>query len=116
MTGTVLNVIAVLIGGTMGTLLGNRIPRKVWETVIYGLGLMVLVIGVIMASSTGNVLIPLFSVIVGGILGELMRIDDGLNWLGAQAEARRPRRAGEDLWGREGCPAGASLGHLSPPV
>ena len=88
MAGTVLNVIAVLIGGTMGTLLGNRIPRKVRETVMYGLGLMVLVIGVIMASSTGNVLIPLFSVMIGGILGELMRIDDGLNWLGAQAEAR----------------------------
>lgn len=88
MTGTVLNVIAVLIGGTVGTVLGNRLPARVQETVLHGLGLMVLAIGVIMASGTGNVLIPLVSVVAGGILGELIRIDDGLNWLGERAEAR----------------------------
>ena len=88
MTGTVLNIIAVLIGGSVGTLLGNRLPAKVQETVMHGLGLMVLVIGVVMASGTGNVLIPLFSVVTGGIVGELVRIEDGLNWLGKQAEAR----------------------------
>ncbi len=88
MTGTVLNIIAVLIGGSIGTILGNRLPAKVLETVMHGLGLVVLVIGVVMASGTGNVLIPLFSVVTGGIIGELMRIEDGLNWLGAQAEAR----------------------------
>ena len=88
MTGTVLNIIAVLIGGSVGTLLGNRLPAKVQETVMHGLGLMVLVIGVVMASGTGNVLIPLFSVVAGGIFGELIRIEDGLNWLGKQAEAR----------------------------
>ena len=88
MTGTVLNIIAVLIGGSVGTILGNRLPAKVQETVMHGLGLMVLVIGVVMASGTGNVLIPLFSVVTGGIFGELIRIEDGLNWLGKQAEAR----------------------------
>ncbi len=88
MTGTVLNMIAVLIGGSIGTVLGNRLPAKVQETALHGLGLMVLAIGVIMASGTGNVLIPLFSVVAGGVLGELLRIDDGLNWLGKQAEAR----------------------------
>ena len=88
MTGTVLNIIAVLIGGSIGTILGNRLPAKVQETVMHGLGLMVLVIGVVMASGTGNVLIPLFSVVTGGIIGELMRIEDGMNWLGKQAETR----------------------------
>lgn len=88
MTGTVLNIITVLAGGLIGTLLGSRMPAKIHETVMNGLGLMVLVIGVIMASGTSNVLIPLISIVVGGILGELMRIDDGLNWLGARAEAR----------------------------
>ena len=38
MTGTVLNVIAVLIGGSIGTVLGNRLPAKVQETVLHGLG------------------------------------------------------------------------------
>ena len=78
---------------------------------MHGLGLMVLVIGFVMASGTGNVLIPLFSVVVGGILGELMRIDDGLNWLGAKAEARWAH-----IWGRAEWPVGASRGPLSPPA
>ncbi|MCY4116142.1 MAG: DUF554 domain-containing protein [Caldilineaceae bacterium] len=95
MTGTVLNIVAVLIGGSIGTLLGNRMPAKVQETVMHGLGLMVLVIGVAMASGTANLLIPLFSVVVGGVLGELMRISDGLDWLGAQAEARWGTRLGQ---------------------
>jgi len=95
MTGTVLNIVAVLIGGSIGTLLGNRMPAKVQETVMHGLGLMVLVIGVAMASGTANLLIPLFSVVVGGVLGELMRISDGLDWLGAQAEARWSTRLGQ---------------------
>ena len=94
MTGTALNIIAVLIGGSIGTLLGNRLPAKVQETVMHGLGLMVLVIGVVMASTTANVLIPLFSVLIGGIFGELMRIDDGLNWVGTQVEARWGGRLG----------------------
>ena len=50
MTGTVLNIIAVLIGGSIGTILGNRLPAKVQETVMHGLGLVVLVIGVVMAA------------------------------------------------------------------
>ena len=67
MTGTVLNIIAVLIGGSLGTLLGNRLPARVQETVMHGLGLMGLVIGFVMASGTANILIPLFSAVVGGI-------------------------------------------------
>lgn len=95
MTGTILNIIAVLIGGSVGALLGNRLPAKMQETVMQGLGLLVLVIGVGMASSTNNILIPMFSVLLGGILGELLRIDDGLNWLGAQAEARWGAQLGQ---------------------
>ncbi len=114
MTGTVLNVIAVLIGGSIGTFFGNRLPAKVQETVLHGLGLMVLAIGVIMASGTSNVLIPLVSVVAGGILGEFLRIDDGLNWLGEKAPKRSAlgRAAGPGQSGG----LGASRGLLSLPA
>lgn len=95
MTGTVLNVIAVLVGGTIGTFLGNRLPTRIQETVMHGLGLVVLVIGVVMAIGTNNLLIPLFSIVSGGILGELLRIDDGLNRLGGWAEARWGKALGQ---------------------
>ena len=87
-TGTLINVAAVVVGGTLGTLLGNRLPEKTRQTVLSGLGLMTLIIGITMALQTKNVLIPLFSVLLGGILGEAVRIDDGLNWLGRLAENR----------------------------
>ena len=112
MTGTVLNIIAVLIGGSIGTLLGSRLPAKVLETAMHGLGLMGVAIGVVMASGTENFLIPLFSVVVGGILGELLRIDDGLNWLGAQAEARWGGHLGQNRVA--GWSVTRALCHLQP--
>ena len=95
MTGTFINIIAVLIGGAAGSLLGNRLPAKVQETIMQGLGLLVLVIGVDMALGSANILIPMFSVLFGGALGELLRIDDGLNWLGRKAEEHWGRRLGQ---------------------
>ncbi|MCB0112436.1 MAG: DUF554 family protein, partial [Caldilineaceae bacterium] len=38
MTGTIINIIAVLVGGSIGALAGNRLPAKVQETVLNGLG------------------------------------------------------------------------------
>lgn len=87
-TGTLINVGTVIVGGSLGTVLGNRLPEKTRQTVLSGLGLMTLVIGVTMAIQTQNTLIPLFSILLGGILGEALRIDDGLTWLGQQAERR----------------------------
>ena len=90
-TGTLINVATVLVGGTLGTLLGNRLPEKMRRTVLDGLGLMTIVIGVTMAIGTKNALIPLFSVLLGGIIGEALRIEDGLERLGRWAEARLGR-------------------------
>jgi hypothetical protein len=87
-TGTLINVAAVVVGGLLGTLMGDRLPEKTRQTVLAGLGLMTLIIGISMATQTTNVLIPLFSILLGGILGEALRIDDGLNWLGRRAESR----------------------------
>jgi uncharacterized membrane protein YqgA involved in biofilm formation len=87
-TGTLINVAAVIVGGSLGALLGNRLPEKTRQTVLAGLGLMTLIIGITMAIQTTNALIPLFSILLGGMLGEALRIDDGLNWLGLQAERR----------------------------
>jgi uncharacterized protein len=95
MTGTIINIIAVLIGGTLGALAGNRLPIKVQETVMNGLGLLTLVIGVTMAIGSANILIPMFSVLIGGVIGEVMRIDDGLTWLGRKAEERWGHRLGQ---------------------
>ena len=93
-TGTLINVATVIIGGAVGTLLGNRLPEKMRETVLHGLGLMTLTIGVTMAIKTQNALIPLFSVLIGGILGEALGIEAALERLGRWAERRMGGIAG----------------------
>lgn len=90
-TGTLLNVATVIIGGLLGVLIGNRLPEKMRQTVLHGLGLMTLIIGVSMAVGTQNVLIPLFSILIGGILGEALRIEDALERLGRWSEQRLGR-------------------------
>jgi len=91
MTGTILNVITVIIGGTLGARLGARLPHKMRETVMHGIGLMTLVIGVQMALGTRNILIVLASILVGGILGEWLGVQARLDALGQMLEARFAR-------------------------
>ena len=82
MTGTLVNTATVLVGGTVGSLLGDRLPERVRDTVMHGLGLITLVVGMQMALQTRNILVVLGSVLVGGLLGEWWRIDSRLGSLG----------------------------------
>jgi uncharacterized membrane protein YqgA involved in biofilm formation len=91
MTGTILNILTVVIGGTLGALLGARLPDKLRGTIMSGLGLLVLVIGLQMALTTRNLLIVLASILVGGMLGEWWRIEDRLNALGKKLEEKFAR-------------------------
>jgi uncharacterized protein len=91
LTGTIINVITVVIGGTLGTLLGARLPDKMRETVMHGLGLLTFVIGLQMALSTHNILIVMASILLGGIIGEGLRIQDGLDAIGKNLEQRFAR-------------------------
>lgn len=96
MTGTFINIVTVLVGSTLGILLGNRLPDQMRETVVRGLGLVVLVIGVDNALDTHNILIPLGSIALGGILGEWWDIDGRLNGIGQWLERRFNRAAPGD--------------------
>ena len=97
MTGTLINIVAVLIGGTIGVLLGARLPRNMRDTVMSGLGLMTIVLGMGMALQSQNLLIVMGSVLVGGLLGEWWRIEDGLEAAGRWLEDRfgRPEDAAQ---------------------
>jgi len=88
MTGTILNIITVLIGGSLGLLVGARLAQGVRQTVIAGLGLFTAAIGVQMFTKTENPIIVLGSLLVGGLLGEWWRIEDGLRNLGGYLEKR----------------------------
>ena len=89
--GTLLNILTVLIGGGLGLLFGSRLPERVRETVLSGLGLFTIAIGLQMTFESKNMLIVLGSLLVGGIWGEWWGIDERLRQLGAWLEARFAR-------------------------
>jgi len=95
--GTILNVVTVLVGGSLGTVLGQRLPEKMRQTVMHGLGLVTLVVGMRMALTTANVLIVMGSVLLGGVLGEWWRIEDGLQSLGDRLQQRLASGEGDNL-------------------
>jgi uncharacterized membrane protein YqgA involved in biofilm formation len=88
MTGTLLNIAAVLIGGVIGLLFGARIPEQLKSTVIAGMGLFTAAMGLQMFLNTENPLIVLGALLIGTLLGEWSRIEDGLQNLGKFLEKR----------------------------
>ena len=93
LSGTLLNAATVLVGGVLGTVLGDRLPERIREQVVRGVGLFTLAMGMKFALDTGNLLYLLGSIVLGGILGSLAGIDQRLNALG-DALQRRFARAG----------------------
>ena len=81
-------MVAVLVSSLLGTLMGGRLPEKMRQTVIGGLGLVTAVVGMQMALSTQNVLLVMGSVLVGGIVGEWWHIEEGLEAAGRWLEDR----------------------------
>lgn len=88
MGGTLLNAVAVLIGSLIGLVIGDRLPERVRSSVVTGLGLVTLTIGVGNAQTSGNVIIPLLSIAVGVILGELLNLDAALERLAGWLQKR----------------------------
>jgi uncharacterized protein len=96
MTGTIINIFAVLVGGSLGVVAGARLPLRVRETVLWALGLFTIALGVRLTFDSANALITLGSALLGGIVGEWLQIDSGLKRLGAWLEGRFGRGNSSD--------------------
>ncbi len=91
MTGTFINVAAILIGGTIGLFFGSRIPERFKNTVIAGMGIFTSALGMQMFLKSVNSLIVLGALIFGALIGEWIGIEDGLQALGQMLEKRFSR-------------------------
>lgn len=100
MTGTILNAATILLGGALGLLFGARLPIKLRETVIAGMGLFIAALGVKMFLTTQNSLAVLASLIIGVFLGEWWRIEDGLRRMGEWLNARVNKNGSDENSGR----------------
>jgi uncharacterized membrane protein YqgA involved in biofilm formation len=91
MTGTLINVAAILIGGTIGLFFGSHIPERFKSTVIAGMGIFTSALGMQMFLKTENSLIVLGALLIGALLGEWIGIEDWLQTLGETLEKRFSR-------------------------
>jgi uncharacterized membrane protein YqgA involved in biofilm formation len=108
--GTLVNVVTVLIGTALGVLVGHRFHQRTRDVVTDGLGLVTLLIAgtaavsvqdpalVAAVGSSAPMLIVLGSLVVGGIVGSVLGIEDGLErfggWLQRKLQHREQRAGG----------------------
>jgi uncharacterized membrane protein YqgA involved in biofilm formation len=88
MTGTLINVATVLIGSALGLWMGGRLSDRARETVLNGLGIVTIALGLEMTLHTQNILVVMGSVLVGGLLGEWWRLERHMESAGAWLERR----------------------------
>lgn len=88
MAGTLLNMLTVALGSLLGMFVGDRLPERIQQSIVTGLGLITLFVGISNANSTGNIILPLLSIALGVIIGELLRIDLALERLGGWLQSR----------------------------
>ncbi len=79
--GTLINVLAVGLGSAVGILAGNRIPEKINKSVFQALGLFTLILGISMALEGQLLLVIVFSLIIGTILGEVLSLEQRIDKL-----------------------------------
>ena len=82
MLGTIVNTLAIIAGSLVGLLLRGGIPAQYKQTIIQALSLAVILIGLKGALQTDAILLVIFSMVVGTVAGELLRIEDRLEGFG----------------------------------
>jgi hypothetical protein len=82
MTGTFINVTAIIVGGLIGIFFGRRLSDNIKNTLIAGMGLFTTAIGFQMFLKTEKPLVVLGALIIGALLGEWWKIEDRIQSLG----------------------------------
>ena len=108
--GTLINVLAIVLGSAIGVLLGNRLPEKMSRTLTDAMGLIVLVIGALnladlsdeaFAKATGvfpTILVVLAALLLGGVTGSLLKIEERLEQFGVWLQAKTKGKGDKDLF------------------
>ncbi len=94
MLGTLVNVVAIILGSLAGHFVIPAIPESMSQTVTAGVALAVVLIGMDMALTTQNLLIIIVSLALGGAIGELAGIQGALDRLGDRVRQAVPSAIG----------------------
>ena len=90
--GTLINTATVLVGGTVGIAMGNKIPDRVRTIVVQVIGMLTIGLGLSDLLKTHNMVFPLLGMVFGAVIGEVLRIEDRLEGLGEIIRKRFAKR------------------------
>jgi uncharacterized membrane protein YqgA involved in biofilm formation len=93
--GTIVNAAAIIAGSIVGVILKGGIPEKINTTIMNGIALCVIYIGILSSLKANNMLLIIFSIVIGGVIGEITDIDKWLKGLGDSIEKRLKGRGGK---------------------
>ena len=88
MLATIVNVITVIIGGTIGTLFGNKIKPEYSKSIMTVMGFITACIGIQGAAATQSFLVVVLSMVIGTLIGMLLKLDDRINGAGDWAKRK----------------------------
>ena len=86
--GTIINAIAIIIGGALGLLFRKGFPERIAQTTLKMLGLITIVIGISMALQSQELIMVLVSLVIGAVIGEWINIEDRLERFGKWLEKK----------------------------
>ncbi|MDA3017381.1 MAG: DUF554 domain-containing protein [Actinomycetota bacterium] len=96
--GTIINTFTVIAGGGLGLVIGNKIPDRVRVIIVQVIGITTLAIGLRDVINTENLVFPLVGMVLGGIVGELLRIEDRLAGIGEFLRRRFAKNSSESTF------------------
>lgn len=88
MLGTIVNTLSIIIGGTLGATLKSKISTRYHDIMLHSISLTVLLLGLQGALKTNEILLVIISMVIGGIIGETLKIEERLDSLGQFIQAK----------------------------
>lgn len=88
MIGTLINIGAIILGGSIGLLFRTKIPERLFKIVFQAIGVFTLYLGISMALKANELLIMVFSLVLGSLLGELLRLEERVEMLSERLKKR----------------------------
>ncbi len=102
MLGTIVNAIAVILGGLVGLLFKKGLPKKLTDAVMTGIALCTIYIGISGCLEGKNPLITVIAIAVGAVIGTALDLDGKLLSLGESVEKKFKKAGGEKVSLAEG--------------
>lgn len=88
MLGSIVNAVAVVVGSILGILINKGIKEEYKNIVMDGVGLTVVIMGIMSAIESQNLILVIISIVLGSIIGQAIGIEDKLDKLGKRLEDR----------------------------